>query len=74
MEPSLTPPPRFWMRLFRWFCRPEFVEDIEGDLYERYQLRLQRGGRAKAHRRFIKEGSMDKGIERSIRLEGHIPD
>ncbi|HAA16738.1 MAG TPA: transporter permease, partial [Cytophagales bacterium] len=43
------------MNLFRRFCRPEYVEDIEGDLHERYQLRLQRQGRAKAYRRFIKE-------------------
>ncbi|HAA14731.1 MAG TPA: transporter permease [Cytophagales bacterium] len=55
MESPYTPPPRFWMRLFLWYCRPEIAEDIEGDLHERYQLRLQRQGRAKAHRRFIME-------------------
>ncbi|MEL6537256.1 MAG: permease prefix domain 2-containing transporter, partial [Bacteroidota bacterium] len=55
VEPSFTPPPHFWMRLFRWFCRPDILEDIEGDLHERYQLRLQRQGRAKAHWRFIRE-------------------
>ncbi|HAA16740.1 MAG TPA: ABC transporter permease, partial [Cytophagales bacterium] len=49
------PPPRFWLRLFRWFCRPDYVEDIEGDLHERYQLRLERRGRANAHLRLMRE-------------------
>ncbi|MEL6537255.1 MAG: ABC transporter permease [Bacteroidota bacterium] len=55
MDSPITPPPRLWTRLFRWFCRPELVEDIEGDLHERFQLHLQRQGRANAHWRFIHE-------------------
>ncbi|HAA24361.1 MAG TPA: transporter permease, partial [Cytophagales bacterium] len=31
------------------------VEDIEGDLHERYQLRLERRGRANAHLRLMRE-------------------
>jgi putative ABC transport system permease protein len=31
------------LRLFRWFCNPDFVEDIEGDLLERYEKRHQQG-------------------------------
>ncbi len=27
-------PPRFTARLLRWFCRPELLEDLEGDLNE----------------------------------------
>jgi len=30
-------PPKIALRLFRWFCDPEFVEDIEGDLLERFE-------------------------------------
>ncbi|MEQ8926834.1 MAG: ABC transporter permease [Fulvivirga sp.] len=27
----------FWaIRFFRWYCHPDFAEDLEGDLYERY--------------------------------------
>lgn len=30
-------PPKLLLRFFRWFCHPDYVEDIEGDLVERYQ-------------------------------------
>ena len=30
-------PPKFILGFFRWFCRPEMVEDIEGDLREKFQ-------------------------------------
>ena len=30
-------PPPYLLKFFRWFCNPEFAEDIEGDLLERYQ-------------------------------------
>ena len=29
-------PPKYLLRFFRWFCNPEYVEDIEGDLWERF--------------------------------------
>lgn len=41
-------PPRWSLRFFRWYCRPEFVEDIEGDLIERYQDYVIRDGVRKA--------------------------
>lgn len=34
-------PSRYPLRFFRWFCNPEFVEDIEGDLLERFEKRTQ---------------------------------
>jgi putative ABC transport system permease protein len=33
-------PPKCALRFFRWFCHPEFVEDIEGDLLERFEKRI----------------------------------
>jgi putative ABC transport system permease protein len=33
---NLTPP-KYALRFFRWFCNPDFVEDIEGDLLERFE-------------------------------------
>ena len=30
-------PPRFLLAFFRWFCHPDYVEDIEGDLLERFE-------------------------------------
>ncbi|MEQ8237914.1 MAG: ABC transporter permease [Cyclobacteriaceae bacterium] len=32
-------PPRWALRFFRWFCDPDYVEDIEGDLIERFGKR-----------------------------------
>ncbi|WP_425389502.1 ABC transporter permease [Ekhidna sp.] len=32
-------PPKYPLRFFRWFCHPEYVEDIEGDLLERFEKR-----------------------------------
>lgn len=34
-------PPKLPLRFFRWFCRAEYVEDIEGDLLERFEKRNQ---------------------------------
>ena len=30
-------PPKYPLRFFRWFCNPEYVDDIEGDLLERFE-------------------------------------
>ncbi|MEO9869608.1 FtsX-like permease family protein [Ekhidna sp.] len=32
-------PPKYPLRFFRWFCDPDYVEDIEGDLLERFEKR-----------------------------------
>ncbi|MEM1136059.1 MAG: ABC transporter permease [Bacteroidota bacterium] len=34
-------PPKFLLRFFRWFCHPEYVEDIEGDLLERFERNVK---------------------------------
>lgn len=31
--------PKYWLKFFRWFCHPDYVEDIEGDLLERFEKR-----------------------------------
>ncbi|MEQ8478520.1 MAG: FtsX-like permease family protein [Fulvivirga sp.] len=33
-------PPHWVLRFFRWFCNPDFVEDLEGDLFERFERRV----------------------------------
>ncbi|MEQ8573358.1 MAG: permease prefix domain 2-containing transporter, partial [Fulvivirga sp.] len=33
-------PPKLPLRFFRWFCNPDFVEDLEGDLFERFERRV----------------------------------
>ena len=32
-------PPKHLLTFFRWFCHPDYVEDIEGDLLERFEKR-----------------------------------
>lgn len=50
-----TSPPTWPLRLFRWFCHPEYVEDIEGDLHERFALLIEEMGLRKARIRFVIE-------------------
>ncbi|MEP5614425.1 MAG: ABC transporter permease [Cyclobacteriaceae bacterium] len=40
-------PPKLPLRFFRWFCDPDYVEDIEGDLLERFQKRTENGRNAR---------------------------
>ena len=32
-------PSQFWLRFFRWYCNPDYVEDLEGDILERFERR-----------------------------------
>ncbi|GAB3948981.1 ABC transporter permease [Spirosoma harenae] len=45
-------PPRLADRLLEWFCAPHILEEVQGDLYERYVRDLQRNGRAGANRKY----------------------
>jgi putative ABC transport system permease protein len=36
-------PSNLALKFFRWFCRADYVEDIEGDLLERFEKRNQEG-------------------------------
>ncbi|WP_422356531.1 ABC transporter permease [Roseivirga pacifica] len=45
-------PPSFWLRFFRWYCRAEYAEDIEGDLVERFEMRVSKHGAKQANRQF----------------------
>ncbi len=40
-SPSIQPP-RLLIRFLRWFCHPELIEDVEGDLLELFEERIQR--------------------------------
>ncbi|MBK8501114.1 MAG: hypothetical protein IPL46_02320 [Saprospiraceae bacterium] len=37
-------PPQLPLRFFRWFCRQEILEDIEGDLVEKFNLSIEEIG------------------------------
>ena len=51
---DIRPSPLF-LRFFRWFCDPLLVEDIEGDLLERFEIRSRKKGNRKAKWLFIKD-------------------
>ncbi|GAB4031717.1 ABC transporter permease [Spirosoma gilvum] len=54
MKPNRrTDPPRFADRLLEWFCTPHLLEEVQGDLYERYQRDLLLVGQAQANRNYI---------------------
>lgn len=46
---------RLFLTFFRWFCDPRMVDDIEGDLLERFESRAALKGHRAAKRLFIKD-------------------
>jgi putative ABC transport system permease protein len=46
-------PPRFFLKLFRWYCHPRLVDHIEGDLLEDYRYQLNQSGKRKADIQFV---------------------
>jgi hypothetical protein len=48
-------PSRIALTFFNWYCRPDFREEIEGDLMERFNIYSLKYGHNKANRLFIKE-------------------
>jgi len=41
-------PPRWAQRFLQWYCRPELLEDLEGDLQEYFERNLHSKGKRKA--------------------------
>ncbi|MEX1240511.1 MAG: ABC transporter permease [Cyclobacteriaceae bacterium] len=48
-------PPRWLDKLVERFCAPHLVEEVMGDLHERYHLRVRRFGQAKARKQYWRE-------------------
>ncbi len=55
MKPFKDSTSQIALKFFRWFCHPDFSEEIEGDLIERYIYYLEKYGKNKAKWLFIKE-------------------
>ncbi len=55
MKPKPTMPPRILHRFFRWYCDPNLLDHIEGDLLEVYGERVRREGKRKADLQFIRD-------------------
>ena len=47
--------PKYILKFFRWFCHPDFVEDIEGDLVESFERDQNNMGYKKARLAFLLE-------------------
>ena len=50
-----TVPPKGITKFIEWLCAPHLREEVLGDLYERYVLRVQEWGETKARRRYWRE-------------------
>src|SRR2546421_11442432 len=48
----MSEPPKIASRFLEWFCPPELIEGIEGDLREQFETDLK-FGLAKAKRKFV---------------------
>ena len=46
-------PPKLPLRFFRWYCHPDYREDIEGDLRERFDRKAEEKGISAAKCRFF---------------------
>jgi len=53
MTPRNHLPPRWAERFLAWYCRPELLEEIQGDIYELFDKRCLEIGEERARRRFI---------------------
>jgi hypothetical protein len=47
-------PPRWADRLLEWFCAPHLLEEVQGDLYERFEKNLKLFGEQTARQEYIK--------------------
>ncbi len=48
-------PPQALLRFLKWFCKPEYHPDIEGDLLEYYDRRVDASGKTKASLLMLKD-------------------
>lgn len=48
-------PPKPFARLLRWFCEPEFIEELQGDLEEKFYSNIESKGLRKAKAIYRKE-------------------
>lgn len=49
---NLSEPPKWAVRFLRWYCKPQFLEEIEGDIYELFDRRVESEGLKSARIKF----------------------
>lgn len=55
MKNKQPSPPKFFLAFFRWYCHPDMVDYIEGDLLEVYDRNRKANGTKKANWLFIRD-------------------
>jgi len=48
-------PPKLPLRFFRWYCHLDYLEDLEGDLLERFEIKTEERGLKYAKWQFTKD-------------------
>ena len=74
--PSLITPPRFFQRLFEWFCDASLYEELAGDLEEEFLKNAQEKGLRKARALYSKEVLLliRPSVIKRLSLPNFIPD
>ena len=69
-------PHHFLLRFLKWFCKPEYHADIEGDLLELYQRREAATGRTRANLQLFKDiiFLFRPGIIRPVAMQQPVTD
>ena len=53
MKRQQASPPSWAIQFLEWYCKPELLEEIQGDIYELFDKRIQTIGSKAARRHFI---------------------
>lgn len=54
-SPNDIMPPKWLCSFFRWYCHPDYVEDLEGDIQERFERNFASLGKKKANWLFFRD-------------------
>ena len=54
-DQSISTPPKWADRFLEWYCAPDLLDEIQGDLYEVFSIRVAKYGQRKARLLYIKE-------------------
>ena len=67
-------PPKLFLNFFRWYCHPDMLSHIEGDILELYAERLRGSGKRKADLKFIQDVVLlcRPGIIRPVTVETNV--
>ena len=67
-------PPKKLLKFFRWYCHPDYVEDLEGDLLERFERKVEINNITSAKIQFSKDvlKLFRPGIIKSIETPKHL--